>query len=348
MKKSYLFLTTLLVVAAISVAVVSCKKETQSNLMNNQTESLQAFNPLEIEDMNAYLKDFKQKMQSAVKGEDEALSLEDAAWHLSSLANYEFANANKNFDNILFDSLTSTTTVINGSVLLSDLSKTYESICVDIDKFYHSLMHENKHFRFIGANISESGVVTISLFVTYCSMPRYMEDTLWHFPNLDYADSICDVYFFDNINYKWNNLGATELQRALNCYESHNWYSVDPNIVDGREYYVYTRHNDFNFHPQHYNDPFGSPNIWDSRLFAVPGNPEYNIPKIDMCYYYDSYLGMEYQYIVEHPYGNNEHPVQWEVIPDEQVFYPSYYCTYYHNLKVTYGRCNMAQNQNYY
>lgn len=48
------------------------------------------------------------------------------------------------------------------------------------------------------------------------------------------------------------------------------------------------------------------------------------------------------------PNGSNEHPVQWEVIPDEQVFYPDHYCTYYHNLKVTYGRSNMAQNQNNY
>ena len=79
MKTKSFFIATLLVVAAISVVVVSCKKETASAVTDNKNESVQTFNPREIEDMNAYLKEFKQKMNSTAKGEDESLTLEDAA-----------------------------------------------------------------------------------------------------------------------------------------------------------------------------------------------------------------------------------------------------------------------------
>ena len=61
MKNNKFFLAICTMALAASVAVVSCKKETQSNLMDSKTETLQIFNPLEIEDMNAYLKGFKRK-----------------------------------------------------------------------------------------------------------------------------------------------------------------------------------------------------------------------------------------------------------------------------------------------
>ena len=189
------------------------------------------------------------------------------------------------------------------------------------------------------------GNVNILIYNAMGGLIYNMEDTLWHFPDLDYADSICDVYFSDNVNYKWNSLGETELQRALNCYESYDWVYPTPYLNQNRRYYIFTRYADFIFCPQHYTDPFGSPNSWNSRLFAVPGNPEYNIPKSEMCYYFDSYLGLGYQYIVEHPNGDNEYPVQWVVTHDEQVFNQQYYCSFYHNLKVIYGKCNVAQNQ---
>ena len=53
MKKTKLFIATLLVVATVSVAVVSCKKETANALTDNKIESVQTLNPREIKDMNA-------------------------------------------------------------------------------------------------------------------------------------------------------------------------------------------------------------------------------------------------------------------------------------------------------
>lgn len=59
-----LAITVMALATIISVAVVSCKKETQNAPMK-PVETLQGFNPLEIEDMNAYLNGFRTKMQSA-------------------------------------------------------------------------------------------------------------------------------------------------------------------------------------------------------------------------------------------------------------------------------------------
>ena len=121
MKTRNLLIATLLVVAATMIAMVSCKKENQDALLNN-TQSAKAFTPPVVDDMNAYLKDFKQKMQNVTKDGNETLSLEEAAWHLSSVANYDFANANVEFDDIRFDTLYSTVNVTGGIILLNDLA----------------------------------------------------------------------------------------------------------------------------------------------------------------------------------------------------------------------------------
>jgi curli biogenesis system outer membrane secretion channel CsgG len=73
MKTKRFFITTLLVVAAASVAVVSCKKETLNTLSNNTSQSVKTFTVPQVDDMNAYLKDFKQKMQTATRDEEDFL-----------------------------------------------------------------------------------------------------------------------------------------------------------------------------------------------------------------------------------------------------------------------------------
>ena len=144
MKKRITFGTAAFLIAAIiSVTVVSCKKENFASLQKQDKPTKEYFNPQEIEDMNAYLKDFKQKMIESKA--DESLGIDEAAWHLSSLFNYDFANANVECDDVRFDTIYNTVTVTDGSIQLSDLAQVYEKVGTDIDKFYHSLMLENKH-----------------------------------------------------------------------------------------------------------------------------------------------------------------------------------------------------------
>ena len=87
-RKATFSIAALLVAAFVSVTVVSCKKESLASLQKQDNPTKEFFNPQEIEDMNAYLKDFKQKMIESKA--DESLGIDEAAWHLSSLFNYDF------------------------------------------------------------------------------------------------------------------------------------------------------------------------------------------------------------------------------------------------------------------
>lgn len=285
MKKRNLFIATLLVVAATTVAVVSCKKENQDTLLNNSAQPVRAFTPPQVDDMNAYLKDFKQRMLTATRGDGETLGLEEAAWHLSSVANYDFCNANVEFTDIRFDTLYSNVMVNGGFVLLSDLATAYERISVDIDKFYQMLSLDEKHFRFINASISENGEVVVSVTTTYKTSSRYLNDTCWYLSDVYeamwYEDSLFNLY----PTYPSNTLGCSELERVLNLTESHSLNAY------GRVYYTPTSERTFYYRDEI--DPFGSPNYLNSRLYATNEHLVCDIKPI-MIYLFDSYAGLGY------------------------------------------------------
>ena len=81
-----------------------------------------------------------------------------------------------------------------------------------------------------------------------------------------------------------------------------------------------------------------SPSNHNSRLFGVMGDWDYEIPKMDMCYYLDSYLGLGYQYLLDNPLNQyaDECPAAWFVNSGQDVFNHDYSSTYYHILKVIY------------
>lgn len=327
MKKRCLFLATLLFVfAAISVAVVSCKKETQ-NAPLKPTESFQAFNPLEIEDMNAYLKDFKTKMQSATKSDDETLSIEEAAWHISSLANYEFANVNIESNDIRFDTLFAHVNITNGTVLLSDLTAAYQTVSSSIEKFYNSLALDNKHFRFIDAIISENGEVTIPLLTTFCHDSKYLINHTWYFMDEWDAAYACDTLFPSTNVYEPSTTGLTTLQYKLNLAFSYPYYSnflIPPTLP---VYYTYSSEKIFDH--EHYTDPYGS-DFNNSRLFNHSFPFLYDLESYGMCYLYDSYLGLG---IDNCPTGKEI--VSWEVTyKTSPIINPT---KEFHELKVIYG-----------
>lgn len=293
----------------------SCKKENETKApeaRNQQCASI--IHPEQIDDMNAYLKDFKLKMQTS-KGE-ESVSIDEAAWHLSSLANYDFANANVECEDIRFDTLYSAMTITGGSVLLSDLSATYEKISTDIDKFYQCLVLENKHFRFIGVSVTDDGTVTISLTTTYGYSSKNLSDHCWYFDNEWEANVACEYYFDWDMVYYASSTGRSELERVLNLIESHQYL-----IGSGSARVYYTLSNEVPFYYRDYIDNYGSPNYLNSRLFASNSNLNMNIRPI-ICYLLDSSLGLGYdhrpqnkyilqwivQYIIEDPFPEfNEH-----------------------------------------
>jgi len=279
MKKRNLTLAILAMVVAtlVSVAIVSCKKE-DTAVPTGQRAAKAAFTPPQVDDMNAYLKAFKQKMQSAAKGDDEALSLDEAAWHLSSVANYDFGHANVECDDVRFDTLYAQVNITNGTVLLSDLHAAYEEISTKIDKFYHSLLLDNKHFRFIDVNISGQGYITISLLTTFTS-----NDKLHYFED----DSYCDEYFSNSVQYTANAVAVTTLTSLFNLFLAKNTDTDTTNL-----YYVTTRTVSF-YCTEWYEEPGEyCPNNDHSRLYCSGREYNWPIPKAHMCYYLDSYLGL--------------------------------------------------------
>ena len=323
MKKKNLFIATLLVVAATTIAVVSCKKENQDTLLNNNVQPVKTFTPPQVDDMNAYLKEFKQKMQSATRGDNETLGLEEAAWYLSSVANYDFANANVEYNDIRFDTLYSTVVVTGGSILLSDLAVAYENISTNIDKFYHSLQLDNKHFRFIGATISPNGEITISLITTFQELNRFLSDTCWYFADEWEAMIECQLYFndFPYPAYPAATVGRSELERALNLKENHYLH------VPIRYYFTIDTETTFNYYDNI--DPYGSPSYRNSRLYA--GNAYLNPDIINgLCYYFDSCLGLGFSNCPP-----DEYIIRWSVGYEKSS--QNGWWIDYHILTVSYG-----------
>ena len=334
MKKRKLFIAALLVVVATSVAVVSCKKETQ-NVLSNKNKPSEAFSLPKVDDMCTYLKDFKQKMYES-KG-SESLGLDEAAWHLSSVANYDFGYINVEFNDIRFDTICAHINITDGTILLKDLGVAYAKISADLNNFYQSLNLNDKHIRFIDATISGSGDVTISIVTTFKTDSKGWNEYHWYYPNTNehfyYADSVCEAYFSEDLDYVWDGFGKTELVRLLNYTESHNI-----NIIsDGRQSYYRTRIHTFKFEDMIV-DPFGSPSNLNNRLYGYLGNPYHLISKEDMCYYLDSYLGMGYKYLIDNPiqYYADECPAIWSISCGNDVFHQDHSLTYFHNLQVTY------------
>lgn len=333
--KIFLSISAMFVAAIVMVAIVSCKKEDNAAL-SGQKQTKEAFNVPQVEDMMAYLKDFKQKMLSASKDEDEALSLEEAAWHLSSVANYDFGQINVEFDNVRFDTLFAHVDVTNGSVLLSDLGVAYENIRNDIETHFQKVNLNEKHIRFVDASIDEDGYTCIPIVISYKTASKGWGEHHWYYPNLNehftYADSICDVYFSEDSVYVWNGLGLSELVRLLNLTEHHDI------IGDNQSSNIYVKTREHTFGYLSNIDPYGSPSNYYSRLFGALGNPYYVIPKTNMCYYLDSYLGLGYQYLIDNPIAQyaDECPAIWSITTANQVFPPDHSATYYHVLNVTY------------
>ena len=323
-RRLYYAICVMAVATIVLAVVVSCKKETSSDMLGNKYESAQAFNPRAIDDMNAYLKGFKQKMQSAAKGEDEALPLDEAAWHLSSLANYEFANANVECDDVRFDTLYGTVTVTNGSVLLSDLAIAYDDISTSIDKFYNGLMLENKHFRFINAFISEDGRVTVPLMTTFSYGSKDFPDHLWYYDDIWYLCDICDSIFPDTIMYPPGTTGKDALQEALNMVVCHPFSYIQIPMPSQIVYYTFASNKEFDY--EHYTDPYGSV-FNNSRLFNS-SYPFISDLGLNMCYLYDSYLGL----------GFDNCPTGQEIVCWEVMYGRNPGGTKdFHTLKVTYG-----------
>lgn len=332
MRKSKFFIAILAMVVAtlVSVAIVSCKKE-DTVAPTGQSAAKAAFTPPQVDDMNAYLKDFKQRMQSATKGDGQTLSLDEAAWHLACLANVDFCKINVEYNDVQFDTVEMQVNASDGAIAMSDLNTAYEQMRNEIQQFKKGFNHCDQNLYFINVFINGSGDARIALMTTFVTSSKDMGDHLWYFEDPYIYDTVC-YFFFDSYTlYPWDGYGMTELQRILNLYEHHS-------ITTYSACYIPTRNHDFNY--PDCPDPYGNSFTGNSRVFAGDASwgAHINLSQNEMCYCLDSYLGLGYDYIEENPLYDTEHPINWQIRSEVESFNGHRWPTHYHILTVQYGQ----------
>lgn len=259
------------VILTLSVVYYSCQKD--ETPVPRMDEKAFITHPSNIEDMNAYLKGFLDKMQGSKS--EGFLSIVEAEWHLTNLENYEYANANVEYNDIRFDTIYSDITITSGEITLADLNVAYATIKDKICSLYNSLELDNKNFRYISSNITEEGNIVTSTIMTYNNSSKW-----YYFQD----DDFCDLYFDDNTSYPANGFAVTELERLFNLEVGK---PTDPST--NRVYYVIRDTVEF-YYADYLNT--NSSDEPPSRLFFTRGYFYASIPKEDMCYYLDSYLGL--------------------------------------------------------
>ena len=338
-KKSFTFAILAMAVATIvSVAIVSCKKESTNELLTSGSQAVEAFTPPQIDDMVTYLKDFKQKMHSATKGDDEALSLDEAAWHLACLANVDFCKVNVEYNDFLFDTVEMQVNVTDGTIAMSDLNTAYEQMCDEIQQFKKGFNHCDQNMYFVNMTINSNGKAKIALMTSFNNISKDLYNHTWYFDDEWDASYACEEFFSPDSIYDWRESAVSKLRYALNSFEHHT-NNIGESSEDYSVSYIPTRNHTFDYTNTH--DPYDMQYAYynSSRVFAknhfVP-SLNYDLEFMEMCYCLDSYLGLGYDYITDNQYIN-EHPVSWNIYSTTMKYASSFYRSY-HQLFVEYGR----------
>ena len=293
-------LSTAVILTVLAFFAVSCQKDkTPENQVSNKAAKT-FYQPPQVDDMNAYLKDFKNKMQT--RGNDDTMTPIEAAWHLSSVANYDFGDVVNDYEAFHYDTLRYNINVSNGKVSISDLNALYSTAADDIVSTFEGLCLDNKHIRFIGAEISDDGSVVMSILVSYGWL-----DHQWYFPDQYVLYSVLSQYYSEDSTYYLNGNFETELKRVLDILTGQIALPVSERV-----YYVEDRTECFIF--SDHQDPYGSTFYNNSRIFAKV-SPGTTVSFDEMLYCTDSYAGLG-----ENILGRNEVIIEW-IIPAPHIIH---------------------------
>lgn len=320
-------------ITVLTVAFVSCKKETESTLRQKVFTIQQPFNIQQMQDPKSYFMDFKKKMSESK--ENEVISIENAAWHLACLANLDFCNVNVKYNNYQFDTIRIKVNITDSSMLMCDFRTAYEQMCTEIRQFTKGFNYYEQNLYYINVSIANDDTFKIALMTSFNTNSKYIWDHVWYFDDIFDALNACDDYFSSDSVYKWNTTAARELKRVLNLIEHHEYEIPQPG-GGTQMVYLPTRNHSFNYYSQ---DPYYSTFLNNSRVFAKRTkylNYEYNLDPLELCYCLDSYLNLGYEYMADNLYPN-EYLICWNVIPINEQTTPTWW-THYHELYVEYGR----------
>ena len=215
MKKHNLLIATLLVVAAVSVSVVSCKKEKQDQVLNCDVTSVQP-----ADNMNEYLKAFKQRLLSVEKGE-ETITLEQAQRDLGNLLNFDFGDANYPSNVFHRDTIHIKLIVSEGMVDLSQLAITYKNACEQIADAYEQVNLPEKSVYTIACIIQNEGDVELLLTTRGFELPsRSMQFVNPNKSSIDTND--CWTVFFRRGRCDGTDMGHDHVSILELVYHNNN------------------------------------------------------------------------------------------------------------------------------
>lgn len=128
-------------VLALAVAVfiiIACNKEKAEVKIFGGTGTVS-----KEDDMSTYLKQFKEKMQSATKG-DEALSMEEARWHLEAVLNYTYGDAGHLFSDIQYDTFYYKLPSDDGVITLARLNEAFDIFSNNVEEIFEECILPEK------------------------------------------------------------------------------------------------------------------------------------------------------------------------------------------------------------
>lgn len=131
MKKFRILMGTIALVAVAAI-IITCTKEKETIVSQSASETITVSKD---DDMSTYLKQFKEKMQSAERG-NEVLSLEDARWHLEAVLNYTYGDAGQLFSDIQCDTFSYKLSTQGDEITLAQLNEAFNVFSNRVERVY--------------------------------------------------------------------------------------------------------------------------------------------------------------------------------------------------------------------
>ena len=283
----------MLALATVAAIVIACTKEKETTVdqSSNQMTSVS-----KEDDMSAYLKHFKEKMQSAEKG-NETLSLEDARWHLEAVLNYTYGDAGYQTSEIQRDTFYCKIPCQGEEIAFVQLNEVFSLFSNSIEKAFAECVLPEKSILVIQTRIktdSKDGDLIIQTILSTRGQST-MPNPYW----FDSTDYWSEYYFVDEngVGYAGGKCGPyagqcldsgapNELTKKANLWIPHYGCGSGYRLYfTGVEYEV-RKHGSEDLFLDDPNSPCGY-KIYVNPL--DPDNPYHNpthcIPPEDMNYY---------------------------------------------------------------
>lgn len=158
--KKVKILSVALALTIVAAVIIACTKEKETKVAQNSNEMVTVSKE---DDMSAYLKQFKEKMQSTSKS-DETLSMEDARWHLEAVLNYTYGDVGHQTSYIQCDTFYYKLPTDGVEVSLDQLNEAFNSLSIDVEKTFAACNLPDKSILDIQTrfeNESKDGIVTV-------------------------------------------------------------------------------------------------------------------------------------------------------------------------------------------